>query len=173
MTNGQEERFLRYFRLSLFILAVALNAVCYMADIPFSWVIFLSGILFYMLEGEMKERLLRVTCGGAVGLCGAAVLLILIVTLTPVLGKFFGYVLPLAAILFPLIVLQPKAPRFLNNAAFAYLCCACISAAEFYENFFRVLLTFLIGSLVYNGAALGLLRVCLRLAEKTSGGENG
>ena len=96
MTNGQEERFLRYFRFSLFILAVALNAVCYMADIPFSWVIFLSGILFYMLEGEMKERLLRVTCGGAAGLCGAAVLLILIVTLTPVLGKFFGYVLPLA-----------------------------------------------------------------------------
>ena len=104
---------------------------------------------------------------------GAAVLLILIVTLTPVLGKFFGYVLPLAAILFPLIVLQPKAPRFLNNAAFAYLCCACISAAEFYENFFRVLLTFLIGSLVYNGAALGLLRVCLRLAEKSADGGNG
>ena len=27
MTNGQEERFLRYFRFSLFILAVALNAI--------------------------------------------------------------------------------------------------------------------------------------------------
>lgn len=164
MTKEQEHLFLKYFRITLFLLAVALNTICYMVGISYSWVIFLSGILLYMIDGEMKDRLLRVVCGGTVGICCAAILLILITVLTPIIGRFLGYVLPLSAVIFPLIVLQPKAPHFLNNVAFAYLCCACISAADFYAHFVQILITFLVGSLVYNGIALILMRVCIRCA---------
>ena len=44
----------------------------------------------------------------------------------PVLGGFFGFLIPLAVVLFILIILHPYAPKVLNNVGFAYLTVACI-----------------------------------------------
>ena len=37
-----------------------------------------------------------------------------------VLGGFFGFLIPLAVVLFILIILHPYAPKVLNNVGFAF-----------------------------------------------------
>lgn len=159
----KEQKFLFYFRLTLFGIALLTNIVFYMIEIPFTWAIFLSNIiLFGMPASDLKEHFFSVEIGGAVGLLSAIFLLVSLTILEPFLGKLWSFALPLGAILFVLIVLQPIAPRFFNSTGFAYMNCACIAPAIFAENFAQVILTFLCGSLMYNGLCFALLWIFKR-----------
>ena len=82
--------------------------------------------MMFTLEGDVKDRLVTVELGGLVGLVLTVAALLSISALTPVLGDFFGFILPLAVVLFILIILHPYAPKVLNNVGFAYLTVACI-----------------------------------------------
>lgn len=87
--------------------------------------------------------------------------------LTPVLGSLFGFLVPLAVVLFILIVLHPYAPKVLNNVGFAYLTCACIDTTAFASHLVLFFATFIIGSLVFNCVSLLLMKPMKALAIKS------
>ena len=133
----------------------------------YSWLIFLSNIMMFTLEGDVKDRLVTVELGGLVGLVLTVAALLSISALTPVLGDFLGFILPLAVVLFILIILHPYAPKVLNNVGFAYLTVACIDAETFAANLPRFFFVYIVGSLVFNGVCILLMKPAKALAAKT------
>ena len=126
MNEAVTKRFLLYFRLMLLGWILIANAIIHVTGMEYSWLIFLSNIMMFTLEGDVKDRFVTVELGGLVGLILTVIALLSITALTPVLGGFFGFLIPLAVVLFVLIILHPYAPKVLNNVGFAYLTVACI-----------------------------------------------
>lgn len=138
-------------RMAIFFAALIVNIIFYIMGLKFTWTVFLSGILLFMWTGDIKDRFISIELGGFVGLLFCMGFLWGLTVLTPIVGKMWGFTIPLAIVLFTIIVLQPSAPLFFNNASFAYFSCACISAEEFAQNFSTAILTFLVGSPLYCG----------------------
>lgn len=89
-------------------------------------------------------------------------------TLTPVLGGMLGLLLPLGVVLFILIILHPYAPKVLNNVGFAYLTVACIDSATFAVNLPLFFGVYIVGSLVFNGGCVLLMKPARYLAAGAS-----
>jgi len=129
MNEAVTKRFLLYFRLMLLVWILIVNSILHVVGFAYSWLIFLSNIMLFTMEGDIKDRFVSVELGGLVGMVFTVIALLAITFLTPVLGSFFGFLIPLAVVLFVLIILHPYAPKVLNNVGFAYLTVACIDAA--------------------------------------------
>ena len=167
MNEAVTKRFLLYFRLMLLVWILIANAIIHVTGLEYSWLIFLSNIMMFTLEGDVKDRFVTVELGGLVGLILTVIALLSITALTPVLGGFFGFLIPLAVVLFILIILHPYAPKVLNNVGFAYLTVACIDAETFAANLPRFFFVYIVGSLVFNGVCLLLMKPAKALAAKT------
>ena len=167
MNEAVTKRFLLYFRLMLLVWILIANAIIHVTGMEYSWLIFLSNIMMFTLEGDVKDRFVTVELGGLVGLILTVVALLSITALTPVLGGFFGFLIPLAVVLFILIILHPYAPKVLNNVGFAYLTIACIDAKTFAANLPLFFGVFIVGSLVFNGVSILLMKPAKLLAEKS------
>lgn len=167
MNEAVTKRFLLYFRLMLLAWILIANAIIHVTGMEYSWLIFLSNIMMFTLEGDVKDRFWTVELGGLVGLVLTVVALLSITALTPVLGGFFGFLIPLAVVLFILIILHPYAPKVLNNVGFAYLTVACIDAETFAANLPRFFFVYIVGSLVFNGVCILLMKPAKALAAKT------
>ena len=158
MNETVTKRFLLYFRLMLLVWILIVNAVIHLTGMEYSWLIFLSNIMMFTLEGDVKDRLVTVELGGLVGLVLTVAALLSISALTPVLGDFLGFILPLAVVLFILIILHPYAPKVLNNVGFAYLTVAHL------PQFF---ITFIVGSVLFNGVCVLLMKPAKALAVRS------
>ena len=167
MNEAVTKRFLLYFRLMLLVWILIANAIIHVTGLEYSWLIFLSNIMMFTLEGDVKDRFVTVELGGLVGLILTVIALLSITALTPVLGGFFGFLIPLDVVLFILIILHPYAPKVLNNVGFAYLTVACIDAETFAANLPRFFFVYIVGSLVFNGVCILLMKPAKALAAKT------
>ena len=167
MNEAVTKRFLLYFRLMLLVWILIANSVIHLTGMEYSWLIFLSNIMMFTLEGDVKDRLVTVELGGLVGLVLTVAALLSISALTPILGDFFGFILPLAVVLFILIILHPYAPKVLNNVGFAYLTAACIDSAAFAANLPLFFGVYIVGSLVFNGGCVLLLKPARYLAARS------
>ena len=167
MNEAVTKRFLLYFRLMLLEWILIANAIIHVTGMEYSWLIFVSNIMMFTLEGDVKDRFVTVELGGLVGLILTVIALLSITALTPVLGGFFGFLIPLAVVLFILIILHPYAPKVLNNVGFAYLTVACIDAETFAANLPRFFFVYIVGSLVFNGVCILLMKPAKALAAKT------
>ena len=90
MNEAVTKRFLLYFRLMLLVWILIANAIIHLTGMEYSWLIFLSNIMMFTLEGDVKDRLVTVELGGLVGLVLTVAALLSISALTPVLGDFLG-----------------------------------------------------------------------------------
>ena len=167
MNETVTKRFLLYFRLMLLVWILIANAIIHVTGMEYSWLIFLSNIMMFTLEGDVKDRFVTVELGGFVGLILTVVALLSITALTPVLGSFFGFLIPLAVVLFVLIILHPYAPKVLNNVGFAYLTVACIDSAAFAANLPLFFGVYIVGSLVFNGGCVLLMKPARYLAARS------
>ena len=167
MNETVTKRFLLYFRLMLLVWILIANAIIHVTGMEYSWLIFLSNIMMFTLEGDVKDRFVTVELGGLVGLILTVVALLSITALTPVLGDFFGFLIPLAVVLFILIILHPYAPKVLNNVGFAYLTVACVDAETFAANLPLFFATYILGSLAFNGVCVLLMKPAKALAVKS------
>lgn len=95
MNEAVTKRFLLYFRLMLLVWILIANAIIHVTGLEYSWLIFLSNIMMFTLEGDVKDRFVTVELGGLVGLILTVIALLSITALTPVLGSFFGFLIPL------------------------------------------------------------------------------
>ena len=167
MNEAVTKRFLLYFRLMLLVWILIANAIIHVTGLEYSWLIFLSNIMMFTLEGDVKDRFVTVELGGLVGLILTVIALLSITALNPVLGGFFGFLIPLAVVLFILIILHPYAPKVLNNVGFAYLTVACIDAETFAANLPLFFATYILGSLAFNGVCVLLMKPAKALAVKS------
>ena len=115
----------------------------------------------------MKDRLVTVELGGLVGLVLTVAALLSISALTPVLGDFLGFILPLAVVLFILIILHPYAPKVLNNVGFAYLTVACIDIPALPAHLPQFFIIFIVGSVLFNGVCVLLMKPAKALAVRS------
>ena len=78
-----------YFRLMLLVWILIANAIIHLTGMEYSWLIFLSNIMMFTLEGDVKDRLVTVELGGLVGLVLTVAALLSISALTTHLPQFF------------------------------------------------------------------------------------
>ena len=57
MNETVTKRFLLYFRLMLLVWILIANAIIHLTGMEYSWLIFLSNIMMFTLEGDVKDRL--------------------------------------------------------------------------------------------------------------------
>lgn len=167
MNETVSKRFLLYFRLMLLLWILVANAIVHLTGLEYSWLIFLSNIMLFTMEGDVKDRLISVELGGLVGLILTVAALLSITALSPILGEFWGFMIPLAVVLFVLIILHPYAPKVLNNVGFAYLTVACIDTTALATHLPQFFVTFIVGSLVFNGVCVLLMKPAKALALKS------
>lgn len=120
MNETVTKRFLLYFRLMMVAWILIANAFFHAIEFEYSWLVFLSNIMLFTMEGDIKDRFISVELGGLVGMVLTVLAMLAIGALTPVLGGMLGLLLPLGVVLFILIILHPYAPKVLNNVGFAY-----------------------------------------------------
>ena len=167
MNEAVTKRFLLYFRLMLLVWILIVNSILHVVGFEYSWLIFLSNIMLFTMEGDIKERFVSVELGGLVGMVFTVVALLAITALTPILGGFFGFLIPLAVVLFILIILHPYAPKVLNNVGFAYLTVACIDTTALATHLPQFFITFIVGSVLFNGVCVLLMKRAKALAVKS------
>ena len=173
MNEAVTKRFLLYFRLMLLVWILIANAIIHVTGLEYSWLIFLSNIMMFTLEGDVKDRFVTVELGGRFrDICAGTPALLSITALTPVLGGFFGFLIPLAVVLFILIILHPYAPKVLNNVGFAYLTVACIDTTALATHLPQFFITFIVGSVLFNGVCVLLMKPAKALAVKSVQKEN-
>lgn len=158
MNETVTKRFLLYFRLMMVAWILIANAFFHAIEFEYSWLIFLSDI---------KDRFISVELGGLVGMVLTVLAMLAIGALTPVLGGMPGLLLPLGVVLFILIILHPYAPKVLNNVGFAYLTVACIDSAAFAANLPLFFGVYIVGSLVFNGGCVLLMKPARYLAARS------
>ena len=172
MNEAVTKRFLLYFRLMLLVWILIANAFFHIIEFQYSWLIFLGNIMLFTLEGDIKDRFVSVELGGLVGMVLTTLAILAIAALTPVVGGLLGLLIPLAVVLFILIILHPYAPKVLNNVGFAYLTVACIDAETFAANLPQFFLVYIVGSVVFNGVCILLMKPARALAAKSVAGAN-
>lgn len=161
MNETVTKRFLFYFRLMMVVWILIANAFFHAIGFEYSWLIFLSNIMLFTMEGDIKDRFISVELGGLVGMVLTVLAMLAIGALSPVLGGMLGL------LLFILIILHPYAPKVLNNVGFAYLTAACIDSAAFAANLPLFFGVYIVGSLVFNGGCVLLLKPARYLAARS------
>ena len=56
MNEAVTKRFLLYFRLMLLVWILIVNAILHVVGFAYSWLIFLSNIMLFTMEGDIKDR---------------------------------------------------------------------------------------------------------------------
>ena len=172
MNEAVTKRFLLYFRLMMLVWILIANAFFHVIEFDYSWLVFLSNIMLFTMEGDIKDRFISVELGGLVGMVLTVLAMLAIAALTPVLGGLLGLLLPLAVVLFILIILHPYAPKVLNNVGFAYLTVACIDTTALATHLPQFFITFIVGSVLFNGVCVLLMKPAKALAVKSVQKEN-
>ena len=72
MNETVTKRFLLYFRLMLLVWILIANAIIHLTGMEYSWLIFLSNIMMFTLEGDVKDRLVTVELGDFLQDCPGA-----------------------------------------------------------------------------------------------------
>ena len=160
MNETVTKRFLLYFRLMMVVWILIANAFFHAIEFEYSWLVFLSNIMLFTMEGDIKDRFISVELGGLVGMVLTVLAMLAIGALTPVLGGMLG-------LLVILIILHPYAPKVLNNVGFAYLTVACIDSAAFAANLPLFFGVYIAGSLVFNGGCVLLMKPARYLAARS------
>ena len=86
MNETVTKRFLLYFRLMMVAWILIANAFFHAIEFEYSWLIFLSNIMLFTMEGDIKDRFISVELGGLVGMVLTVLAMLAIGALTPVLG---------------------------------------------------------------------------------------
>ena len=167
MNETVTKRFLLYFRLMMVVWILIANAFFHAIGFEYSWLIFLSNIMLFTMEGDIKDRFISVELGGLVGMVLTVLAMLAIGALTPVLGGMLGLLLPLGVVLFILIILHPYAPKVLNNVGFAYLTVACIDIPALTAHLPQFFITFIVGSVLFNGVCVLLMKPAKALAVRS------
>ncbi|MCI7551727.1 MAG: hypothetical protein PUK40_01580 [Actinomycetaceae bacterium] len=160
-----KQKFLTYYRYALWALIIIVNLLLHALGVHYTAMIFIANVMFFTMQGEPWRKYWEVLVGGAVGIFATYAMLRSIMWLTPYVGELIAFVIPLAIILFVLIVLHPKVPVLFNNVGFAYLLACTINMEAFMMHFWAHVITFVIGTAVLNAVCIFMMKPVAALAK--------
>lgn len=138
-----------------------------------NWAFFISVAVFFLQEElTYKERFWYTLCGGAVGLLLAALVSISARFLMGLgLSHFVAVCIPLVIIIGILILTRPFIPMFFNDVGFVYLICSFIESDKMIANLPSHLLSLLLGSIILNLGASGIITLYRKMRAKKRAGK--
>lgn len=69
MNETVTKRFLLYFRLMMVAWILIANAFFHAIEFEYSWLVFLSNIMLFTMEGDIKDRFISVELGASWAWC--------------------------------------------------------------------------------------------------------
>lgn len=164
-----EKKTVLTFKWMLIVWILIMNGIIAAIGFKYGWLIFISNIMmFTMGEGTPIKKFISVEVGGFVGLLFTVFLMIVHSKLSAVVGAIPALLIPLAVILFFLIICSGKWPWLFNNTGFAYLTVATAAGnlALFVSDMRMHFIGFIIGSLIFNAVSLLLLKAAQTIVMK-------
>lgn len=144
--------------LPIFVWVCIVTITGHVLNIESNWVYCLMVPLFFLLSGEVKEKVKTVVFGAFTGLVVSYLLCIVITVLSTIIGPTFGWIIPVVLAVAALMLLRPFFPYVCNNVAFLYMVVATRDAASFYAEFWYLLLYFAVGGVIYLGGVLVIVK---------------
>lgn len=165
-----EKKTVLTFKWMLIVWILIMNGIIAAIGFKYGWLIFISNIMmFTMGEGTPVKKFVSVEAGGFVGLLFTVFLMIVHSKLSAAgMGAIPALLIPLAVILFFLIICSGKWPWLFNNTGFAYLTVATAAGnlALFVSDMRMHFIGFIIGSLIFNAVSLLLLKTAQIIVVK-------
>lgn len=133
-----------------------------------NWPFFMSVIVFFLREHlSYKERFCHTLFGGAFGILFAAGVIFTYSKLaTAGIPKLAAICIPLAIVLFILIVLEPIFPIFFNNIGLAYFVVALVNNTTAVKNMPSYLVSLVLGSIILNLGCIAILKIYGKVLAK-------
>lgn len=150
--------------LYLWVMCVTIGG--HLLGIESSWVFCIMVPVFFLMGGEMKQKVPTVVGGAVTGLVMSYLLCIAVTVLSAVVGQVAGWIIPVSVAIAILMLLRPFLPYVCNNVAFLYLIVATRDPETFYAEFGRLMLYFLVGGLIYLGGILLIIKGLQALGKK-------
>ena len=124
------------------------------------------GPNFFIMGGQIKQKLKNVTGGAMTGLIVSYLLCIAIPALSGIIGEKLGWIVPVTLVVAALMLLRPLFPYVCNNVAFLYMVIATKDGATFFAEFWSLLGLFVVGGIIYLGGILLILKMLQKRAAK-------
>lgn len=134
-----------------------------------TWTIFIVNILFFLMEEEgYKERFIKCFGGVIIGMLALGLFCVVYtLLLTAGVDRVLAVMLPLAVVLFCIIILNSYIPYLFNNVAFAYFTIGLIDATTSFSHLLTYTLGGIFGNIIVNGGALLIMNLVIaRLTKK-------
>ena len=122
--------------------------------------------IFFLMGGEIGEKLKTVVGGAVTGLFMSYLLCITVTVLSGIIGEAWGWLIPVTLAVAALMLLKPFFPYVCNNVAFLYMVIATKDSAEFFAEFWSLMLYFVVGGIIYLGGILLIVMSLKKLAAK-------
>lgn len=143
----------------------------YLLQIKSSWVFGIMVPIFFLMGGEIQQKIKTVVFGAITGLIVSYLLCIVVTFLTGVIGAIWGWIIPVTLAVAVLTLLRPFFPYVCNNVAFLYMVIATKDSASFFEEFWSLLIYFVVGGTIYLGGILLIVKGLQNLAKKIAAGK--
>jgi hypothetical protein len=118
------------------------------------------------MGGEINTKIKTVVGGAVTGLIVSYLLCIGVTLLSGIIGPTFGWIIPVSLAVAALMLLRPFFPYVCNNVAFLYMVVATRDSAAFFEEFWSLMIYFVVGGLIYLGGILLIIKGLQKLAAK-------
>ena len=150
----------------IFMWVMTVTIAGYLMQIHSSWVYGIMVPIFFIMGGQIKQKLKIVTGGAMTGLIVSYLLCIAIPALSGIIGEKLGWIVPVTLVVAALMLLRPLFPYVCNNVAFLYMVIATKDAATFFAEFWSLLGLFVVGGIIYLGGILLILKMLQKRAAK-------
>ncbi|MDL2289391.1 hypothetical protein LJB83_01355 [Clostridia bacterium OttesenSCG-928-F22] len=144
---------------------ILINGIAIALNMPVKWPISMSGIFYFALGGT-PDKAPHVFLGGCLGIGFACLLVFLTQLGAPYIGRYVSTMIPLAIMIFSIIVFGPVIPFLFNRATFAFMTISCINTSILHANALLYIAVFLIGGGITVGGYILWLHLLKRHFEK-------
>lgn len=164
MNNNKKKEVLVLLPIFAWVMTVTIGG--HFLNIHSSWVFGIMVPIFFLMGGENEQKLKTVVGGALTGLVVSYLLCIVVTVLSGIIGAAWGWVIPVTLAVAALMLLRPFFPYVCNNVAFLYMVIATRDSAAFFEEFWSLMIYFVVGGIIYLGGILLIVKALQKLAAK-------
>ncbi len=164
MNNNKKKEVLVLLPIFAWVMTVTIGG--HFLNIHSSWVFGIMVPIFFLMGGEIEQKLKTVVGGALTGLVVSYLLCIVVTVLSGIIGAAWGWVIPVTLAVAALMLLRPFFPYVCNNVAFLYMVIATRDSAAFFAEFWSLMIYFVVGGIIYLGGILLIVKALQKLAAK-------
>lgn len=164
MNNNKKKEVLVLLPIFAWVMTVTIGG--HFLNIHSSWVFGIMVPIFFLMGGEIEQKLKTVVGGALTGLVVSYLLCIVVTVLSGIIGAAWGWVIPVTLAVAALMLLRPFFPYVCNNVAFLYMVIATKDSEAFFAEFWSLMIYFVVGGIIYLGGILLIVKTLQKLAAK-------